>query len=331
MRAAATQFFATPFDRHRNLQEAERLIRSAVAYGAKVVVLPELFNTGYVFGKQLFTAAEPTNGETLRWMGTLSAQLKTHIAGSLLLREDDHLFNAFVLVEPDGKAHRYHKQHPFLWERCYFEPGHGPMIVETEIGRIGLMVCWDIAHRAVWESYRGKVDLLLVASSPARFHRAVLNFPEGKRIYLAEMMPGLLRDREAIDRWYAEDLAARAAWLGAPVVHSVMAGRFVAEVPFPRLSFFAGAMTQPKLWRWTSQAHLASLRASFYGTSAIFDAHGVLLSRVEPEEGIAVAEVTPLSGGGPEPKGLNIPWQLRLMETLLRPMAAGYYNRNRRG
>jgi predicted amidohydrolase len=331
MRLAATQFFATPFDRHHNLQTAERLIRSAVAYGAKVVVLPELFNTGYVFSRQSFAAAEPTNGETLRWMGTLSAQLKTHIAGSLLLRDDDRVFNAFVLVGPDGKAHRYLKQHPFLWERCYFEPGRGPTIVETEIGRIGLMVCWDIAHRRVWESYRGKVDMILVASSPPRFHRAVLNFPEGRKIYLAEMMPALLAQREAIDRWYAEDLAARATWLGVPVVHSVMAGRFVAEIPFPRLSFFGGAITQPKLWRWAAQAHRASLRATFYGTSAVFDSHGMLQARVEVEEGIAVAEATPPSGGGPEPKGFNVPLQMRVLEMLLRPVAANYYSRNRRG
>ena len=216
MRVAALQFFATPFDLTRNLETVERLVRAAVARGAHLVVLPELFNTGYVYTPRLFAFAETEDGLTLRHLARLSAELKVHIAGPLLLREGAHVHNVFALVAPDGKIHKYRKRHPFMWERCYFEAGHTPLIVDTELGRIGLMTCWDIAYRDVSEAYRGRVDMLLIASAPPRLHRAVLNFPLGKRVYLAELMPVLLRDREAIDRWYLEDVAARAAWLGAP-------------------------------------------------------------------------------------------------------------------
>ncbi len=188
MRAAAVQFFATPFNLNRNLQTAERLIRQATSQGAQAVVLPELFNAGYVYSRRLPEAAEVGDGPTLRWLTALSAELNILIAGSLLLREGDHVFNIFVLAEPGGKVHRYRKQHPFLWEHCYFEAGRSPLIVETDLGNIGLMVCWDIAHARVWEQYRGKVDMMLIASSPPRFHRAVLNFPLGKKVYVAEMM-----------------------------------------------------------------------------------------------------------------------------------------------
>ncbi len=343
MRAAAIQFFATPFDLNRNLQTAERLIRQAASQGAQIVVLPELFNTGYVYHKRLPAAAEGADtrsAPTLRWLTALSAELNIIIAGTLLLREqtsevletsevyNSEVYNVFALAEPGGKIHRYRKQHPFLWERLYFEAGHEPVIADTALGRIGLMVCWDIAHPRVWEQYRGQVDVMLIASSPPRFHRAVLNFPLGKRVYLAEMMPTLLRQREAIDRWYFEDVAARAAWLGSPVVHAVMAGRFVTEIPFPRLSFWLGALMRPRLWPLAGQAHLATLRATFYGTSAVFDSQGGTLARVEEEEGIAIADVDAArSDGFSRPAALRgvattnllkVPAQLRVMEVLMR-------------
>jgi predicted amidohydrolase len=333
MRAAAIQFFATPFDLNRNLQTAERLVRQATSQGAQIAVLPELFNTGYVYNKRLPAAAEGADAgsaPTLRWLMSLSSELNIIIAGSLLLRqktseapntgETSEVYNTFVLAEPGGKVHRYRKQHPFLWEHCYFEAGRGPLIVKTALGNVGLMVCWDIAHERVWEQYRGKVDVMLIASSPPRFHRAVLNFPLGKKVYVAEMMPTLLRQRETIDRWYFEDVAARAAWLGSPVVHAVMAGRFVTEIPFPRLSFLLGAITRPKLWPLAGQAHLATLRATFYGTSAVFDAQGQTLARVEGEEGVAIADVVPASGGGPVAQAafINVPAQLRAVEVLVR-------------
>ncbi|MBI3361734.1 MAG: carbon-nitrogen hydrolase family protein, partial [Chloroflexi bacterium] len=277
------------------------------------------------------------DGPTLRALTRLSAELGVRLAGTLLLRERQSVFNVFALVEPGGKIHKYRKQHPFLWERCYFEPGREPLIVETEIGRIGLMVCWDIAHRAVSEAYRGKIDLLLIASAPPRFHRAVLNFPLGRKVYLAQLMPVLLRDRDVIDGWYSDEIASRAAWIGAPIVHSVMAGRFVAEPPFPRLSFLASTLTNPRYWPLVPQAHLATLRATFYGSSAVFSAKGETLANVEGEEGIAIADVS--SDGGPHPDHLpdassgyllpKIPFQLRVMDSLLKPLADSYYRRHR--
>ena len=332
MRVAAVQFFATPFDLTRNLETVERLARQAAAQGARLIVLPELFNNGYVYTQRLTASAEGEDGATLRFLANLSAELKAIIGGTLLLRENGRIFNTFALVEPNGKIHKYRKQFPFLWEHLYFDAGNAPLIAETELGRIGLMTCWDLAHRCAWESYRGRADILIIASAPPRFHLAVLNFPLGKKIYLAQMVASLLRDREAIDRWYFDDVASGAAQYGLPVVHAVMSGRFVTEVPLPRLSFFAAALTQPKLWPLAGQAHLATLRATFYGTSAIFSAEGETLAKVDGEEGVAVADVDfgaahdlspPRRSGYLLPK---IPFQLRLLEWLMK-MAGGMYRR----
>ena len=335
MRVAALQFFATPFDLTRNLETAGRLARAAAEQGAQIIVLPELFNTGYVYTPRLFAFAETEDGLTLRNLRRWSAELNVHVAGPLLLREGAHIFNAFALVGPDGTIHKYRKRNPFLWERCYFEAGREPLVVETSLGRIGLMTCWDIARRDISEAYRGKVDALLIASAPPRFHRAVLNFPLGKKVYLAQLLPALLRDRDVIDDWYLNEVAALADWLAVPIVHAVMAGRFVAEVPFPRLSFLAAAITRPRLWPLAASAHLASLRATFYGTSAIFSARGETLARVESLEGIAIADIS-LDGASdpafssPRLSGYflpKVPMQLQVMEWLMRPVAGQYYRR----
>ncbi len=100
MRAAAVQYFATPFQLERNLETAGRLIRQAAAQGAQVAALPEWFNTGYVYSRRLFAAAEDSQGPTLSWLAALSAELGLLLAGCLLLREGGHLFDALILDPP---------------------------------------------------------------------------------------------------------------------------------------------------------------------------------------------------------------------------------------
>jgi predicted amidohydrolase len=325
----AVQFFATPFNFNRNLETAGRLARHAAAQGAQVIVLPELFNTGYVYARRLLAAAEDANGPTLAWLADLSAELGACVGGTLLLLEGAHLYNTFALACPGGQTHNYRKQHPFVWERCLFEAGPEPLVAQTPFGRLGLMVCWDIAHRAVWEAYRGRVDGVLIASSPPRLHRAVLNFPLGRKVYLAQMAPGLLRARDEIDGWYQDIPASGAAWLGVPVVHAVMAGRFVTEVPLARLSFLAASLPRPRYWPLAGQARLASLRATFYACSAIFNNKGEALARVESEEGVAVADVSMPEAAAARQKDNGaaqfslptLPLQVRALDWMLRPLA----------
>src|SRR3989338_2409476 len=95
MKAAAVQFFATPFDLNHNLETAERLIRQAAGQGAQLAVLPELFNTGYVYTPRLFAFAEQADGLTLRWLTRLSADLRLLIGGTLLIRAGAAVFDTF--------------------------------------------------------------------------------------------------------------------------------------------------------------------------------------------------------------------------------------------
>ncbi len=64
-----------------------------------------------------------------------------YVGGSFLRNDHDRVFNSLVLAGPSGDMHIYNKTHPFLWASSYFERGVQPVIAETELGPIGLMVC----------------------------------------------------------------------------------------------------------------------------------------------------------------------------------------------
>ena len=331
MRSAAIQFPATPFDRERNLATAARLARAAVDQGAQLVVLPELFNTGLVYSPRLKQAAEGEDGPTLAWLGAQSRALGAHLGGSLLLRRGRQVRNFFVLAAPNGARHLYAKRYPCLWERCSFEPGQQPVIAETALGRLGLLVGWDAVQPAGWAGYAGQVDAVLIAAAPARLHRAVLNFPGAQKVYLAQLLPALLRARDDLDGLFSAHTGACAAALGVPVVQAVMSGRFVTQLPLARVSLLAAAWRQPRYWPLARQAHLASLRATFYGGSVIYGPDGAALAQTGGDEGLAVADLPPRAGARPaqpvpQPGPLA---EVRVLERLLRPLAASIYRQNR--
>lgn len=320
MRVAALQFFPTPFALAHNLDTAEQLVRQAAAQGARLLVLPAFFNTGYVYAPRWRAAAEAPAGPTTHWLQRLSTELDALIGGTWLMQIGAKIFNAFGLASPDGTLHTYHQQQPFLWEHCYFSSGREPWVAETPLGRIGLLANWDVAHPKLLEAYQSRVDVLLMSSALPRLHRAVLNFPLGQKVYLAQLTPSLVSYREALDDWYARGLAAVAAHIGAPVAHAAAAGRFVTELPRPQLSIGLLALTQPRYWSFIRAAHTASLRATFSGASAIVSAQGEVLAQVETETGLALADLAP---GPPtrrpaSPPAPPLPFQWHLLNRVLK-------------
>lgn len=319
---AAVQFFATPIDTTRNWQTTERLVRQAARLSPQLVALPELFNTGYVYSPRLPSVACNETDITLARLLRLSRELNLLVVGAIPFAEHGRLFIAAVLTTPQGETFIYKKQRPLLWERRYFSAGHGAMIARTALGRVGFLVGWDAGIGDLWQAYRGHIDLLVVCSAAPRLHRAVLNYPLGKKLYLAEVAPSFLHQRDALDTLFESRLSHIAATLNTPVVYSAMAGRFVSAMPRARLGLLAATAGQPKHWRTAMQTHLASMRGTFYGDSAVYDSQGAKLSAVESEEGIAIAPVHPsqvnVAGPPPTPVALRLPHNLKLMQWVMR-------------
>ena len=187
LKVASIQMNAEPAPREERLRQAESLIAGAAASGAQLAVLPEVFNTGYVYSDDNYQRAETFDGPTISWIKSTAQKFDIYLVGSLLLREGDEIYNAQILIAPDGQHWRYDKTYPWAWERAYFRGGRGPKVADTPLGRFGLLVCWDVAHKHLWASYAGQVDAMLVSSCPPLIGEANFVLPDVTQIATTEL------------------------------------------------------------------------------------------------------------------------------------------------
>lgn len=138
------------------LDNVERLcdgIRDLARRGAELIVLQELHNSLYfcqVEDVNNFDLAETIPGPSTDIYGRLAKELGVVLVTSLFERRAPGLYhNTAVVFEKDGSiAGRYRKMHipddPAYYEKFYFTPGDlGFRPIETSVGRLGVMVCWD--------------------------------------------------------------------------------------------------------------------------------------------------------------------------------------------
>jgi predicted amidohydrolase len=114
---------------------------------ADLIVLPELFNTGYQFvshDEVRELSEEVPSGYTTERLIELSLQRSVYIVAGIAERSGDFFFNSAVLTGPDGFLGVYRKIHLFHEEKVWFSPGDtGFRVWETHVGNIGIMICFD--------------------------------------------------------------------------------------------------------------------------------------------------------------------------------------------
>lgn len=136
-------------DKQANLEKAEYAIRDAAGQGAGMICLPECFNIGYsALGIQKMTEwAEPLEGNTVIRMRELAKELKIHLIAPLLLTVGPGICeNSAVLINDDGSlAGCYSKTHTIGDEKIFFKRGCRYPVFETKYGKIGLLICYDMA------------------------------------------------------------------------------------------------------------------------------------------------------------------------------------------
>lgn len=130
-----------------NRGQCREAIAGAVAQGARIVVLPELANSGYVFADadEARGCAETLDGPTVSEWSALAREHRVLIVGGVCEDDGPQLRNSAVIVDSSGLRAVYRKAH--LWDResLFFEPGSDPPpVLDTEYGRIGTMICYDL-------------------------------------------------------------------------------------------------------------------------------------------------------------------------------------------
>lgn len=114
---------------------------------ADLIILPELFNTGYNFinKNEVRKLSEPIpDGYTTSEIIKLAKKNKTYIVGGIAEIENGELYNSAFLVGPEGYIGKYRKIHLFYREKIFFESGNlGLNVFKTKIGNIGILICFD--------------------------------------------------------------------------------------------------------------------------------------------------------------------------------------------
>ena len=150
---AAVQMAMVDGDVATNVATATRLVREAAKRGARLILVPELFEDRYFCEDQRaehLSKARPLAGHpTVEHFAALARELNVVLPVSFYERSGNELFNSCAIVDADGTILGvYRKSHipdgPGYSEKYYFRPGDtGFRVWDTAVGRIGVGICWD--------------------------------------------------------------------------------------------------------------------------------------------------------------------------------------------
>lgn len=141
-------------DKAANLYALEQKINS-IQDPTEIVVLPEMFSTGFSMQPSLF--AETMEGETLNWMKKVSIQNKIILTGSIIIEEEGKYYNRLIWMLPNGEYGYYDKRHLFAFgqEDKFYNAGNKRLIAQVKGFKINLQVCYDLRF-PVWARQQNK-------------------------------------------------------------------------------------------------------------------------------------------------------------------------------
>jgi predicted amidohydrolase len=318
---ATIQMDAAPAPLSERLERAEKLVSQSAGSDAQLVVLPELFNIGYAYTDQNFERVEAIDGKTGTWMKATAARFNIHVAGTILLFEDGEIYNSMLLFSPRGQMWRYDKNYPWAWERGYFREGSGITIAKTELGDLGMLICWDVAHPNLWKQYAGKTDMIIAASCPPDAPQGSYDFPGGEKVSFNEMGSTMEALKNAGKVFFGDMVNQQAQWLGVPVVNSGASGTVKTPIPKGNALLKILALFAPHIRKLQPQANQMQLYCEMMSSCKVVDASGCVLAERMPGEGerfvmaeVALADSKSMPRGQqPKPPMKPLEYQLSIL------------------
>ena len=276
---------------------------------------------------------ESLDGPTATWMSDTAARFGIHLAGSLMLLDQGEVYNALLLYAHDGQMWRYDKNYPWGWERGYFRGSRRDpkvTVAKTDLGNIGMLICWDAAHLRLWERYAGRVDLMMICSCPPNVGDATYHFPNGDQVSLDDIGPMAASSKGTGLRLFGDMINQQTAWLGVPTVNTVGCGHIRTNIPKGRLSLLGYVFSAPWLLKYLPQADQLQMSCDMVHKCKVVDASGEVLTELTMKDGesftlakVYLAESRP-SLQEPQPVSLlpNLVYFLSdvLLPTVVRPV-----------
>jgi len=163
-------------DKKHNLNKIREQVKRAKENGANLIIFSELALTGYTLRDLVYELAEPIPGPSTNLLTEVAKKEKIHIVFGMVEQSEKAsavLYNTAVLLSPEGFVGKYQKMylptHSVFEEKRYFRLGYKSPLFETDIGKLGLIICYDVFFPETVRLLRlkGAQLIICISASPA--------------------------------------------------------------------------------------------------------------------------------------------------------------------
>jgi len=161
-------------NKERNLRQISEQASKARKKNVDLLVFPELHLTGYTMRDEVSHLAESIPGPSTRKVETLAREHGVHVVFGMPEESEVKgvIHNTAVFVSPKGLVGRYRKihlpTHSVFEERRYYRPGQEASVFKTDIGVIGLSICYDLYFPELTrlQALQGAELVVCISASP---------------------------------------------------------------------------------------------------------------------------------------------------------------------
>lgn len=175
-KVALGQFSCRIGNKRYNIRKMARFVERAHRKHARLIVFPEMCLTGYATRDLVYDLAEPIPGPSVHEIEKLAKKYGVYLVFGQPERSeigDMVLYNTATLVGPKGYIGKYRKMHlpthSVFEEKRYFRLGYQAPVFDTDLGKLGICICYDVFFPEVSRLLRiqGAKMLICISASPA--------------------------------------------------------------------------------------------------------------------------------------------------------------------
>ncbi len=168
LKVAAVPFDIEWADVDANLKNATAVLDS-IETDTDIVVLPELFTSGFIVDTQLLSdVAETCAGRSMQWAAEMARKHNFAIAGSFLSVHEGRYLNTGFFAEPSGKCTFYDKRHLFCLSpeaKLYGQGDTEVPVVNFRGWNVAMVICYDLRFPVWCRNDRQRYDIMLVPAN----------------------------------------------------------------------------------------------------------------------------------------------------------------------